>query len=617
MKNLVYHFNFLIVYVLTSLFIANTYSQGSNQCVKIDFESIENETLYEGLPIGNQFFDKYGVSFQLENGAIPLLAQVGGTTASAFGSNYGNDTPAPGQNVGKFFITDDGKLATSNLIAIPLIVNFDNPVDSVAADVLDMDFDEIFTVTARDKNGNTLLTKTIKAGEVGTGDGIATTFGFNMPGCKGSIYSLKFQGTRQVSGGFGFAMDNFTFCFSGIDIENAIEVAVVEPNCIDTLGKVTLTNNGDFDLKYSLDSIEYLNFSQISSLGAGSYKFYIKSDDGCGAQIDVNIPELIYPNIQNTLISKTRCGLNNGSILINTNDDQLRYSLDNKPFVTTSIFENLAPGNYTVVIKNELECTDTLKTVIQPSIPVVISALKNSKDICKKNTGTIDIDMLTTGNYFYFLNDREISSPRVDSLKAGEYKITVKDDKGCTLDTIITISSTPDIILSNIVSTPSDCTDQNGAISISVFASGSATTSYINNQEIVDNSLSNLSPGVYELKVVDEYGCEVRSNIDVERGKCPVFLPNIINGNSTSFNNFFNMKTLDDYDLAIIKYRIYDRWGNLVFISGGFSIHDDGNWWDGYFKTKKAESGVYAYVIEVKHPNGEIDYLKGDVTLIW
>lgn len=62
---------------------------------------------------------------------------------------YGSDTPAPNQNIGTFFITDDGKLL--GLGSIPLIVRFNNPVDSVSAIILDMDFDETFTVEARDE----------------------------------------------------------------------------------------------------------------------------------------------------------------------------------------------------------------------------------------------------------------------------------------------------------------------------------------------------------------------------------------------------------------------------------------------------------------------------------
>ncbi|HMU05542.1 MAG TPA: gliding motility-associated C-terminal domain-containing protein, partial [Saprospiraceae bacterium] len=139
---------------------------------------------------------------------------------------------------------------------------------------------------------------------------------------------------------------------------------------------------------------------------------------------------------------------------------------------------------------------------------------------------------------------------------------------------------------------------------------------FLDEKEIFVYAVDGLSWGDYDLLIRDEYGCEVRQRIDVERNKCPFYLPNIISGHSSSINNNFIIKTLDDYNLNVIKYRIYDRWGNLVYISGGFSVHDNDHWWNGYFNDKEAVSGVYCYVIEVQHPNGDTEFVSGDVTLI-
>jgi hypothetical protein len=230
--------NILILCIVLKISVCAALAQpDSKQCLNIDFESLAGVQLTEGMQIHKQFFNEYGVTFELENGSIPVLAKVGFPTV-AFSSNLGGDTPMPDQNIGNFFITDDGLV--SNLTAIPLIVRFNNPVDSVSAVVMDMDFDEVFTVDARDINDVPIFTKTIKSGDPGTGDGIATTFGFNLDGCSGAIYSLRFEGKRKVSGGFGFAMDNFSFCFSGIDIEKNIGFNVNPANCLDNKGSIDL-----------------------------------------------------------------------------------------------------------------------------------------------------------------------------------------------------------------------------------------------------------------------------------------------------------------------------------------------------------------------------------------
>jgi len=597
---------FLSSYTLTA--------QQSNQCLTIDFETLGNINLYEGLPINNQFFDEYGVTFELENGTIPLLAEVGGVRAFAFSSIFGNDTPAPNQKVGRYFITDDGLV--SNLTAIPLIVRFENPVDSVSAEVLDMDFDEVFTVTARDKDDNTILTKTIKAGDVGTGDGIATVFGFNIPGCIGTIYSLKFEGTRQASGGFGFAMDNFSFCFTGVDIEKTVTFIVDPPDCDTFLGSITPVSNGSYDLTYSLDNITFFTFEEIKNLPAGDYLFYLKTADGCEAEIDVNIPDLVYPNLDNVILANTTCGKNNGMVEIFASGNELMYSIDNGTYTQINTFNGLSSGNHMIIVENNQGCRDTTFIDISPSIPVVISSLGINIDLCRNATGEIEIKMATAGVYRFFINDVESTETTVDSLKACIYKISIRDGFGCLIDTLIEIIATPDIILSNILTRPADCRELNGEISFTVTAGDSELSFFLDDNEVFINTINGLSWGQYELVIQDEYGCVIRSNVNIARNRCPIYLPNIISGHTSSVNNNFIMKTLDDYNVSILRYRIYDRWGNLVFISGGFSIHDQGYWWNGYFNGKEAVNGVYCYVIDAQHPNGDIEYISGDVTLI-
>ncbi|MBK6499975.1 MAG: gliding motility-associated C-terminal domain-containing protein [Saprospiraceae bacterium] len=53
--------------------------------------------------------------------------------------------------------------------------------------------------------------------------------------------------------------------------------------------------------------------------------------------------------------------------------------------------------------------------------------------------------------------------------------------------------------------------------------------------------------------------------------------PEIINPGSGSGNNTFHITTSDP-SLFVKKMRIYDRWGNLVFIAENFSASDPISW---------------------------------------
>ncbi|MCB9434513.1 MAG: hypothetical protein H6668_21305 [Ardenticatenaceae bacterium] len=183
-----------------------TFGTESGNSTLIDFESIPGETPFEGLVISDQFLASDGIVFSLENGESPVLAQVGPpATAFAGPPNNSGDTPAPGQNIGSFFLTDDGALAGLNPEA--LIVSYTPPTAMASGVILDIDLGETFTIDARDANGNVLETITIIAGDPNTGDGIATRWALYR--AEEDIYSIRFKGRRSTAGAFGLGFDNF------------------------------------------------------------------------------------------------------------------------------------------------------------------------------------------------------------------------------------------------------------------------------------------------------------------------------------------------------------------------------------------------------------------------
>ncbi|MCP4441075.1 MAG: gliding motility-associated C-terminal domain-containing protein, partial [Aureispira sp.] len=62
--------------------------------------------------------------------------------------------------------------------------------------------------------------------------------------------------------------------------------------------------------------------------------------------------------------------------------------------------------------------------------------------------------------------------------------------------------------------------------------------------------------------------------------------------------------------------RVYDRWGELIFEGTGLSINDASTGWDGTFKGKPMNSGLYAWYAEVEFADGHVEVIKGDITLL-
>jgi gliding motility-associated-like protein len=63
---------------------------------------------------------------------------------------------------------------------------------------------------------------------------------------------------------------------------------------------------------------------------------------------------------------------------------------------------------------------------------------------------------------------------------------------------------------------------------------------------------------------------------------------------------------------GIISFRIFDRWGAQLFES-----YDASQGWDGTYKGKLMEIGVYMYFIEYPCPvDGSIQIKRGNITII-
>jgi gliding motility-associated-like protein len=65
------------------------------------------------------------------------------------------------------------------------------------------------------------------------------------------------------------------------------------------------------------------------------------------------------------------------------------------------------------------------------------------------------------------------------------------------------------------------------------------------------------------------------------------------------------------FGISQMDFKIYNRWGQLVFESNNQNIG-----WDGTFKGVPQPMDVYAYIVEVVFSDGKKGFKKGDITLI-
>lgn len=112
------------------------------------------------------------------------------------------------------------------------------------------------------------------------------------------------------------------------------------------------------------------------------------------------------------------------------------------------------------------------------------------------------------------------------------------------------------------------------------------------------------------LSAITQYGCEnefIKANYITIYEKPILFIPNAFSPNGDGVNDVFYI-----YGSGIkeINFRIFDRWGELVFETSELNIG-----WDGTFKGKMVNQGVYVYEAVVITNTLEQRKLKGSITL--
>jgi gliding motility-associated-like protein len=275
---------FFTLFLFVLIFVHFTYGQPP---ILINFEEIPNDNPSEGLILDGQFLDEFGISFSIEGGGNPVLAEIG-SPATAFESSFGDDTPAPDQEIGRFFLTDDGNL--SGLESPPLLITADSPLQFIGGVILDIDFGEVFTLEAFDGDGNLLQTIVLDANNPDAGDGIATPWRFEVNNCAG-IRSVRIDGEREREGVFGLGVDNIEFQYLESSPGEQIAVSTRNATCDLENGTIQLQNNGPQMVNYSLDGIDYLAVDSFPNLSEGSYSVFLRSEIGCLDTLSVMVIE--------------------------------------------------------------------------------------------------------------------------------------------------------------------------------------------------------------------------------------------------------------------------------------------------------------------------------------
>jgi gliding motility-associated-like protein len=209
------------------------------------------------------------------------------------------------------------------------------------------------------------------------------------------------------------------------------------------------------------------------------------------------------------------------------------------------------------------------------------------------------------------------SSPAIFPTNSGKYTLTVSQN-GCSINSSVNVNVLP-VPYVSLKSIYELCLYEARPISIETGqVSGNTYSWFFNNNPIAGQTTSKISAsniGTYAVEVKNIEGCYARKKaLVIDLCNPFILVPDIFTPNADAKNNFFEI--FPKYKIKDFKLQIYNRWGELVFISNRM---DDA--WDGTFGGKPVKPDSYAWVISYvpNEPNvpEETRYLRGAVTVAW
>jgi gliding motility-associated-like protein len=120
----------------------------------------------------------------------------------------------------------------------------------------------------------------------------------------------------------------------------------------------------------------------------------------------------------------------------------------------------------------------------------------------------------------------------------------------------------------------------------------------------------------YTVVVKNAGGCKTTDKVTVFVicNGANVFIPNTFSPNGDGVNDVFYPRGSGLF--SIRSFRIFNRWGEVMYEKNGFMPNDASAGWDGRHNGQALNTDVFVYTIEIICDNSSILTFKGNIALI-
>ncbi len=326
----------------------------------------------------------------------------------------------------------------------------------------------------------------------------------------------------------------------------ALAVTSTNSTCGNSNGTVTIgaVTGGTAAYTYSFNGGAYAATTAYSNLAAATYNVIVKDANNCLYTTTITVTNTPGPTAVALTGTNTTCGNSNGTVTIGAvtgGTAAYTYSFNASAYTATTVYNGLAAGTHTVIVKDANGClltqTNTITNVAGPT--AIATSTTNS--VCGGSNGTATLGAVTGGTaaFTYSFNGSAFSATtNYAGLAAGTYAVIVQDANSCQYSTTLAVSNSGGPTALVVSSTNTNCVGNTGTVTIGAVTAGTApyTYSFDGSAFSATTNYTSVAQGTFNVIVKDVNGCQYATTVTVGVVAGPTAVV-LTPGNSTCGNN--------------------------------------------------------------------------------
>lgn len=417
-----------------------------------------------------------------------------------------------------------------------------------------------------------------------------------------------------------------------ITVENELEAFIQTNRFISCFGGVdgiliAVPSGGVPDYTYEWSSnVPTTNENSASNLSAGIYKLTITDANGCqNFAVDTLVePDSLALTFNNTDI--TCFGDSTGVAVVKINGGTSPYNTIWETGETGTVITNVGAGNYSVTVSDRLGCTTVDRTLVNEPIDSIFIMPELEPVTCFEGSdGRISITTENTEEpVMYSLDNEDFKfDPIFVGLQSGFYTIYIIDDNECQQQLEIFLDESPPLELdlgNDIVVFFGEEANLNVLVANNT---GDLTYEwespneniFFSCQDCPNPIVSNITTSfTVSVSVTDQNGCSGRQviNVFVDQ-EDQIDVPTIFTPNRDNIND--RLQVFGSPDLRVKTFKVYSRWGDVMYEENNFIPNDPTKGWDGIARGSVAPEGTYTWTAEYILENGDSAFKSGQTFL--